>query len=98
MKRVTSQLEAALATVPISNVASLTSVGVPPSDIDPIWDEMRVDVGGVSSGGMVIGATIILRAFDPGYPIDTGAPIPYVTIDGEQYETVSGDPYETVVE
>lgn len=98
MRPVTSRLEAALATIPIYNAAPLTAVGIPPSDIDPIWDEMRVDVGGVASGGMIIGSTIILRAFDPGDIIDTGAPIPYVTIDGEQYETVSGDPYETVVE
>ncbi len=49
---------------------------------------MRVDVGG----------TIILRDFDPGDPIDTGAPIQYVTMSGAEYVTTTGDQYVTVVE
>lgn len=88
MRPVTSRLEVVIATTPTLNVAPVYAVGIPPSDVDAVWDQMRVDIGG----------TIILRDFDPGDPIDTGAPIPYVTIDGEQYETVSGDPYETVIQ
>ena len=88
MRPVTSRLEVVVATTPTLNVAPVWAVGIPPSDVDAVWDQMRVDIGG----------TIILRDFDPGDPIDTGAPILYTTIDGEQYTTVSGDPYQTVVE
>lgn len=88
MRPVTSRLEVVVATTPTLNVAPVYAVGIPPSDVDTIWDQMRVDIGG----------TIILRDFDPGDPIDTGAPILYTTIDGEQYETVGGDPYETVIQ
>jgi hypothetical protein len=88
MRPVTSRLEAVIATRPIVNVAPMYAVGIPPSDIDPVWDEIRVDAGGM----------MISRAYDPGEDIDTGAPIPYVTISGEQYVTMTGDPYVTVVE
>jgi hypothetical protein len=88
VRPVTSRLEVEVATTPIVNVAPRYAVGIQPSSIDAVWDQMRVDIGG----------TVILRDFDPGYPIDTGAPILYTTVDGEQYETVGGDPYETVIE
>jgi hypothetical protein len=88
VRPVTSRLEVVLATTPTVNVAPRTAVGIQPSDIDAVWDQMRVDIGG----------TIILRDFDPGDDIDTGAPILYTTVDGVQYVTVGGDPYETVVE
>ncbi len=88
MRPVTSQLEVVLAITPTINVAPRTVVGIPPSDIDAVWDQMRVAIGG----------TIIVRDFDPGDPIKTGAPLFYTTVDGEQYVTVGGDPYETVVE
>ena len=68
MRPVSSRLEAALATTPIANAAPLTAVGIPPSDTDALMDEMRVEVGGVASGGLIIGAEIILRAFDPVMP------------------------------
>ena len=83
-----SRLEVETATKPTVNVSPVTAVGIPPSDADQIWDEMRVDVGG----------RIILRAFDPGEPIETGAPLPYVTTTGEQYVTTTDEPYVTVVE
>ncbi len=88
MRPVTSRIEVVIATRPIANVAPMYAVGIPPSDLDPVWDEIRVDAGGM----------MISRAFDPGDPIDTGAPVPYVTMDGEQYVTVTGDEYVTVVE
>ena len=50
--------EIVVATIPTVNVAPVVAVGIPPSDIDPTEDEMRVDVGG----------TIIYRAFDPVMP------------------------------
>lgn len=88
MRPVTSRLEVDIATTPTAYVDPVSAVGIPPSDVDAVWDQMRIDVGG----------TIILRDFDPGDPIDTGAPILYTTIDGDQYTTVGGDPYETVVQ
>jgi hypothetical protein len=88
VRPVTSRLEVDIATTPISNVAPMYAVGIPPSDIDAVWDKIRVDVGGM----------IIERDYDPGDPIVTGAPIPYVTMSGEPYVTMTGDPYVTVVE
>lgn len=70
-------------------IAPRTAVGIPPSDIDAVWDEMRVAVGG---------GWLISRAFDPGEPIVTGAPIPYVTKTGDHYVTKTGDPYVTKVQ
>ena len=61
----------------VTYVLPRTSVAIPPSNADPIWDEMRVAVDG----------TIVLRAFDPGDDIVTGAPIPYVTKSGVPYVT-----------
>lgn len=82
-------LQADLATIPDAvNVSTRTAVGIPPSDADPVWDEMRVAVGG----------TIISRAFDPGEPIVTGAPIAYVTKSGVPYVTKTGVPYVTKVQ
>ena len=82
-------MEATLRKVPdCVNVAPRTVVAIAPSDIDPIWDEMRVEAGG----------RLVLRAFDPGQPIVTGAPIEYVTMGGEPYVTVGGEPIVTVVE
>ncbi len=89
MRPVTSRLEVDVRTTLIVNVAPRTAVGIPPSDIDSVWDQMRVDIGD---------GTIILRDFDPGDPIETGAPILYTTVDGVQYVTMTGDPYVTVVE
>lgn len=87
--RVNATLEADLAVITdAANVAPRTVVALPPSDADPIWDEMRVLVGGA----------LISRAFDPGDAIDTGAPIGYVTMSGESYVTMTGEPYVTVVE
>lgn len=86
--KVKATLEADLAVVTDATyVSPRTVVALPPSHVDPIWDEMRVVVDGV----------LISRAFDPGDDIETGAPIPYVTTGGEPYVTMSGDPYETVV-
>lgn len=87
MRPVSSRLDVVLRTVDGANVSSRTVVGIPPSDADPISDEMRV----------AIGSTIILRAFDPGEPIVTGAPIAYVTKGGDAYVTKTGDPYVTKV-
>lgn len=87
MRPVTSRLEVELATTPTLNVAAVYAVGIPPSDIDTVWDQMRVDVGG----------TIILRDFDPGEPIVTGAPIQYVNEEGVPYVTEGGVPYVTEV-
>lgn len=84
----THTLEAGLATIPdLTYVAGRTVVALPPSDADPLWDEMRVAVSG----------TLISRAFDPGEDIVTGAPIGYVTKSGEPYVTKSGVPYVTKV-
>lgn len=88
MRPVTSRLEVELATTPTLNVAAVYAVGIPPSDIDTVWDQMRVDVGG----------TIILRDFDPGEPIVTEAPIPYVTMSGDTLVTMDGRRYVTVVQ
>lgn len=56
MRPVESRLEVVLATMPTANVSPVTAVGIAPSDVDAVWDQMRVDVGG----------TVILRDFDPG--------------------------------
>ncbi len=84
----TATLEAELVIIPgIANVSGRTVIGIMPTDIDPLWDEMRVVAGG----------RIISRAFDPGQPIVTGAPIPYVTEDGIPYVTEDDVPYVTEV-
>lgn len=81
-------LQAVVATIPdATGVSTRTAVGIPPSDVDSVSDEMRVAVSRM----------VILRAFDPGAAIVTGAPIPYVTLAGEPYVTLTGDPYVTVV-
>lgn len=86
--RVHAAFEAELGTVTDAvNVSPRTVVAIPPSDIDPIWDEMRVVVQGV----------LISRAYDPGDDIAT-ASVPYVTMSGEPYVTMSGEPYVTVVQ
>ncbi len=84
----TSELQVDLRTAKnVVGVAPRTAVGIPPSDVDSDWDKIRVAVGG----------RIILRAFDVGDPVVTGAPIGYVTLTGEQYVTLLGDPYVTKV-
>lgn len=80
-------LESDLATTPSAYVAGRTVVALPPSDADPLWDEMRVLIAG----------TLISRPFDPGEAIVTGAPIGYVTKSGEPYVTKTGEPYVTKV-
>ncbi len=84
----TRALEADLATVTDAvGIAPRTAVGIPPSDIDPLWDEMRVAVNG----------PIIYRAFDPGAPIVTGAPIGLLTESGEQLVAEDDEPLTTEV-
>lgn len=52
---VTASLQITLRTVHNAvGVSPRTAVGIPPSDVDPVSDEMRVDVGG----------WIIYRAYD----------------------------------
>lgn len=85
----TATLEADLRSIPDAvNVGRRTFAAVAPSDADPVSDEMRVAPGGV----------LVYRAFDPGQPIVTGAPVAYVTMSGEPYVTVGAEPYVTVVE
>lgn len=78
----TAAIEADLATIPaLSYVAGRTVVALPPSDADPLWDEMRVAVVGV----------LISRAFDPGDTIVTGAPLTFLTEGGGDLLTEAGD-------
>jgi hypothetical protein len=87
--RRTARLEADLGVVlDAVNVAPRTVVAIPPSDVDPVWDEMRKVVGGV----------VISVAFDPGEDIVTGAPIAYKTVGGNTYVTVSGAPYVKTIQ
>lgn len=79
------RVEAELAVAPGSNVAARTVVAIQPSDADPIWDEMRI--------ALPLDGRLISRAFDPGEPIATGAPIAYVTKSGATYVTKSGNRY-----
>lgn len=88
MRPVTSRLEVEVGTTPTLNVAPVYAVGIPPSDVDTIWDQMRVDIGGM----------IILRDFDPGDPIDTGAPIAMLTESGDTLVTEAGDRIVSEVE
>ncbi len=84
----TRRIEADLATISdTSYVAGRTVVALPPSDADPLWDEMRVAIRGA----------FISRAFDPGAAIVTGAPIAYVNESGVPYVTESDVPYVTEV-
>jgi hypothetical protein len=69
-------------------IAPRTVVAIAPSSIDPVTDEMRVLVGGY----------LVSRPFDPGVPIDTDAPIAYVTKGGEAYVTKTAEPYVTKVQ
>lgn len=86
--RVNATLEADLGVITDTvNVAPRTVVALPPSEADPLTDEMRVLVQGV----------LISRAFDPGTAITAGL-IEYVTMSGESYVTMIGEPYVTVVE
>lgn len=87
MRPVTSRLEVEVGTTPIANVAPMYAIGIPPSDVDPEWDKMRVDVGGM----------IILRDFDPGEVIVTGAPVGLLTESGDRLVTEGGDPIVTEV-
>jgi hypothetical protein len=87
MRPVTSRLEVEIATTPTLNVAPMYAVGIPPSDIDAVWDKMRVDVGGM----------IIERDFDPGDVIVTGAPVGLLTESGDSLVTEAGDPIVTEV-
>ena len=81
-------LVATLRTIPdAANVAPSTVVALPPSTADPIWDEMRVVVNG----------QLISRAFDPGMPIVTGAPIALTTESGAVLTTEAGDRLTTEV-
>lgn len=84
---VSSRLDVILRTADVTGVAPRTAVGIPPSDIDPYWDRMRVAIGG----------RVINRAFDTGVAVVTGAPIALVTVDGEPLVTMGGDPLVTVV-
>lgn len=85
----TAKLEAELRTLADAvNIGRRTFVAIPPSDVDPVWDEMRALAGGV----------LISRAFDPGEDIVTGAPIAIVTMSGEPLVTVAAEPIVTVVE
>ena len=70
-------------------VAPYPVAAMPPSSSDAVWDEMRIAVG--------LNGVNVSRAFDPGEPIVTGAPIVYVTKSGEPYVTKSGEPYVTKV-
>lgn len=88
MRPVTSRLEVVVGTTPTVNVSPVYAVGIPPSDIDSVWDKIRVDVGG----------RIILRDYDPGEDIDTGAPVPYTTVGGDTLVTMDGRRYVTVVQ
>ncbi len=84
----TRAVEADLATVTDAvGIAPRAAVGIPPSDIDPVWDEMRVAVNG----------TIIYRAFDPGQAIVTGAPIAIVSKTGVPIVTLTSLPIVTKV-
>ncbi len=75
-------IEAELDTIPdVVNIAPRTVVAVPPSAADPLWDEMRV----------AINRRISSRAFDPGAPIVTGAPVGLLTEAGDTLTTESGD-------
>lgn len=82
-------MEADLATIADAvGIAPRTVVALPPSSVDPVWDEMRV----------VINGRVVLRAFDPGEDIVTEAPIAYVTKAGDHYVTKAGNRYVGVVE
>ncbi len=75
-------IEADLAIIPnLTGVSGRTVVALPPSDADPLWNEMRVFVGGV----------LVSRAFDPGEVIVTGAPLMVLTEGGEDLLTEAGD-------
>jgi hypothetical protein len=83
---VSSRLEARLRTIPdVVGVVARTVVALPPSDADPIWDEMRVVVSGI----------LISRAFDPGAVIITGAPLTFLTEGGDDLLTEGGDSITT---
>ena len=85
---VSASLQADLDTIADAvGIGASTVVALPPSDVDPVWDEMRVFING----------TLIYRAFDPGAAIVTGAPIPLVTMSGEALVTMTGEPLVTVV-
>ena len=92
MTIVTSRLEARLQTIP-GVPGARTVVALPPSDADPLWDEMRVDMNPRATHAGIL----ISRAFDPGEDIVTGAPIPYVGEDGVPYVGEDGVPYVTEV-
>lgn len=78
------QLEAVLAVIPdVVGVAPLPVVAIPPSDIDPISDEMRIAYG--------FSGTMISRAFDPGDDIVTGGPIALLTEAGNTLTTEAGN-------
>ncbi len=84
----TAALEADLAVIPdLANVAGRTVVALPPSTVDPLWDEMRVVVAGV----------VISRAFDPGAAIVTGYPLTFLTEGGEDLLTEAGENIVTEV-
>lgn len=86
--RAKSSLQVTLRTVGNAvGVSPRTAVGIPPSSVDPVSDEMRVDVGG----------RIILRAFDPGAAIVTGAPLTFATEGGDDLHTEAGDNLTTEV-
>lgn len=66
-------------------VAPHTVVALPPSDADPVWDEMRIAIAGV----------IISRAFDPGDAIVTGYPWEFMTEGGDSLLTEAGETLTT---
>ncbi len=79
-------LQADLATITDAvGIAPRTVVALPPTDADPIWDEMRVIVGGL----------LISRAFDPGEAIVTGAPLTFLTEGGDDLLTEAADSLTT---
>ena len=88
MTTISHFLEADLAVIPdVDGIAARTVVALPPSDVDPVWDEMRV----------VINGAVIYRAFDPGEAIVTGAPLTFLTEGGDDLLTEAGDNIVTEV-
>lgn len=83
---VSATLQATIATSPNAYVAAQTVVAIPPSDLDSA-DQMRGYVGGI----------LTLRDYDPGVAVVTGAPIAFVTEDGEDLLTETDEPITTEV-
>ena len=87
----TARLEVDLAVIPDAvGIAPRPVVALPPSDVDPISDEMRVAVG--------FSGTMISRAFDPGDEIVTGGPIPLVAMTDEALVAMTNEALVAMVE